>query len=189
MRKSGLISLPSERTLNDYTHWSTPHSGVQLEFIEQYISMLSDVSCQRLLVALSMDEMKIKSGLVFNKNEGRLVGFTDLGRVNSDIEELLSNESESAEEQLADSVFVFMIRAIFKPSLSVAVAHYFTRNLKGTHSYSVLQAITHNLPCINLLGEQIFSLAWEVVEAVEMYNLKVVSLTSDGAKPNRRFYR
>ena len=100
----------------------------------KYISMLSDVSCQRLLVALSMDEMKIKSGLVFNKNEGRLVGFTDLGRGNSDIEELLSNESESAEEQLADSVFVFMIRTIFKPSLSVAVAHYFTRNLKGIYT-------------------------------------------------------
>ena len=97
--------------------------------------MLSDVSCQRLLVALSMDEMKIKSGLVFNKNEGRLVGFTDLGRGNSDVEELLSNESESAEEQqLADSVFVFMIRTIFKPSLSVAVAHYFTRNLKGIYT-------------------------------------------------------
>ena len=39
-----------------------------------------------------MDEMKIKSGLVFNKNEGRLVGFTDLGRVNSDIEHCLSND-------------------------------------------------------------------------------------------------
>ena len=38
-------------------------------------------------------------------------------------------------------------------------------------------------------GEQIFPLAWEAVEALEMYDCPVVSLTSDGAKPNRRFYQ
>ena len=32
-------------------------------------------------------------------------------------------------------------------------------------------------------GEKIFSLAWEAVEALEMYEIPVVSLTSDGAKP------
>ena len=30
---------------------------------------------------------------------------------------------------------------------------------------------------------------WEVIEALEMYGIPVVSLTSDGAKPNRRFYK
>ena len=29
--QSGMISLPSERTLSDYTHWATPHNDVQLE--------------------------------------------------------------------------------------------------------------------------------------------------------------
>lgn len=38
-------------------------------------------------------------------------------------------------------------------------------------------------------GEKIFPLAWEVTESLEMYDIPVVSLTSDGAKPNRRFYR
>ena len=38
-------------------------------------------------------------------------------------------------------------------------------------------------------GENIFPLVWEVVEALEMYDIPVVSLTSDGAKPNRRFYQ
>ncbi len=27
--ESGIIKLPSERTLTDYTHWTTPHSRVQ----------------------------------------------------------------------------------------------------------------------------------------------------------------
>ena len=38
-------------------------------------------------------------------------------------------------------------------------------------------------------GEKIFPLVWEVVAALEMYDIPVVSLTSDGAKPNRRFYK
>lgn len=39
------------------------------------------------------------------------------------------------------------------------------------------------------VDDQIFPVAWEVVEALQMYDLPVVSLTSDGAKPNRKFYR
>ncbi len=89
MRQSGIIHLPSERTLADYTHWTTPHSGVQLEFVERYSSMLQDVPCGHRHSALSMDEMKIKSGLVFNKSNGTLVGFVDLGGVNRDIEMLV----------------------------------------------------------------------------------------------------
>ena len=34
--QSGMISLPSERTLSDYTHWATPNTGVQQEFIERF---------------------------------------------------------------------------------------------------------------------------------------------------------
>ena len=43
------------------------------------------------------------------------------------------------------------------------------------------------LPICLSVGEKIFPLAWEVIEALEMY-IPVVSLTSDGAKPNRCFY-
>ncbi len=39
-------------------------------------------------IALSMDEMKIKNGLVFNKHTGTLTGFVDLGTANEDIERL-----------------------------------------------------------------------------------------------------
>ena len=46
-------------------------------------------------------------------------------------------------------------------------------------------SVFHNFLSI---GEKIFPLAWEVTESLEMYNIPVVSLTSDGAKPNRRFY-
>lgn len=42
---------------------------------------------------------------------------------------------------------------------------------------------------IIIIGEQIYPVVWEVVKALEMYRLPVVSLVSDGAKPNRRFYQ
>ena len=80
---------------------------------------------------LSMDEMALKSGLVFNKHTGTLCGFADLGSVNHDIEVAVSGEDESQPDKLAQQVFVFLARAVFTPSLSVPVAHYFSTSLKG----------------------------------------------------------
>ena len=42
LHQSEVISLPSECTLSDYTHWTTPHAGIQLEFIEQLQSLLEE---------------------------------------------------------------------------------------------------------------------------------------------------
>ena len=76
-----------------------------------------------------MNEMKIKSGLVFDKHSGALIGFTDLNR---DIELLVADvdDDNAPQVKLAQHVFVFMIRSLFKPSLSLPVAHYFTSKLK-----------------------------------------------------------
>ena len=80
-----------------------------------------------------MDEMKIKSGLVFSKRSGSLVGFIDLGSVNRDMERLTTDDmtANSSNGQLAKQIFVFMARAVFHPSLAVPVAHYPSLNLTG----------------------------------------------------------
>ena len=81
------IHLPSERTLHDYTHWTTAHTGVQYEFVEQFLSLVQeDVHCGHHHCALSMDEMKLKSRLVFKRRTGTLSGFVNLGSCNRDIE-------------------------------------------------------------------------------------------------------
>ena len=133
MHRSGVISLPSECTLSDYTHWASPHSGVQLEFVEEFCSLVTkDTSPGQHHCALSMDEMKLKSGLVFDKNAGTLCGFVDLGNVNRDIERAVSGEKEETPtEKMAEQVYVFLVRSVFKPLLSVPVAHYFSSSLKG----------------------------------------------------------
>ena len=134
VRQSGIIHLPSERTLADYTHWSTPHAGVQIEYIKRYSSMLDDVPCKQRHSVLLMDEMKIKSGLVFNKHTGTLVGFVDLGSANHDIDLVIQGKPEDSNAgKLADQVLVFMVRAVFKPSLTMPIAHFFSLNLRGSY--------------------------------------------------------
>ncbi len=133
VRESGIIKLPSERTLTDYTHWTTPHSGVQYEFVEQLKEILEgELLSKPHNVSLSMDEMKIKNGLVFNKHSGQLTGFVDLGSVNADIEKVLSDGIAKTDKTLADHAFVFLARAVFKPTIAIPVAHYFSTSLSGT---------------------------------------------------------
>ena len=98
--------------------------------------MLEDVPCKQRHSILLMDEMKIKSGLVFNKHSGTLVGFVDLGSVNRDIDLAIQGTVETSKTQkLADQVFTFMARAVFKPSLTMPIAHFFSLNLRGVLKY------------------------------------------------------
>ena len=137
IRQGGIINLPSERTLSDYTHLTSAHSGVQIEFIEHFKYMLQGLvsSPELRLCALSMDEMKINSALVFSKRSGSLGGFVDLGSANRDMERLVDDDTVySTNGRLVDRMLVFMARAVFKPTLVVAVAHYPSLNLSGKYA-------------------------------------------------------
>lgn len=170
VRGSGLISLPSERTLRDYTHWTSIRDGPQVEVL-QHIKRtiaLDEMSPSEKHFALSIDEMKIRSGLVFRKYTGELVGYCSLGDVSDDLEKLTESGSACAAPKLANQVLVFMIRHIFKPSTFFPVAMY---------------------PSNCLSGEKLYPMVFDVIEAVELHGFPVVSITSDGNSPNRRFYR
>ena len=69
------------------------------------------------------------------------------------------------EHQLAKQMLVFMIRPIFKPSLSSSIASYPT-SIFVVRNYTQLQ--------------------WQLWR---LCNLPVLAITSDGASPNRLFYR
>ena len=43
--------------------------------------------------------MKIKSGLVFSRSTGKLVGFTDLGDVNNELDVLIDSSNRAAKNQ------------------------------------------------------------------------------------------
>ena len=65
-------------------------------------------------------------------------------------------------------MLVFMLQPIFKPFLLFPIAMYPTKHVSG---------------------ESLFPVIWKVFEALELHDLPVVSLTSDGASSNHRFYR
>ena len=138
--------LPSQRTLRDYSHWCTTQNGVNFDFLKQARKVLEQEgvkSVDQQQYVLLLDEMKVKTGLVFSKESGELVGFADLGSANRDIENFLSkNPADSPHTpSLAKKMLVFMIRPIFKPSLSFPVAAYPTIDLNGSQLYAVIKPL------------------------------------------------
>ena len=52
-----------------------------------------------------------------------------------------------------------------------------------------IQTLSYISSLLSHAGEKIFPIVWEVIKSLELYDVPVTSLTSDGAKSNRRFYR
>ncbi|XP_063962159.1 uncharacterized protein LOC135155820 [Lytechinus pictus] len=166
LRNSGFINLPYQNTLRKYTHFTDSTPGFNKDLLTEIIKE-QDLDNQpdfKRNVCLLMDEMKIKSGLVFSAS-GRLVGFSDLGNINNEqktFEEYLKGEST----KLATHVFVLMVRGIFS-------------GLKAPFAY---------FPCSNMSSEQLYPCVWEGVKLLEAWGLRVKSITSDGASSNCKFY-
>ncbi len=74
LRQSGCISLPSQRTLRDYTHYHTTTIGFSDDVDEQLMNAadVSNLKEYQKCVAVIMDEMHIREGLVYNKHSGAL---------------------------------------------------------------------------------------------------------------------
>ena len=69
IRESGFMSLPSSRTLRDYTHHMKSSTGFQPEVTEQLMkeANLDSLQLHEKHVALVFDEVRIKDNLVYNK--------------------------------------------------------------------------------------------------------------------------
>ncbi len=170
IRGSNVIKLPHESTLREYLHWSPPKAKFTVEAVEQLcVEMdLENIQPYQRNIVLIHDEMKIKSDLVFRKNTGELVGFTDLDTtVNTlrDYEAMLTNDS-TPEKSLAKYMFVIMVRGLFV-NVTYPLAQFPTANTKS---------------------DEIFSLCWRAIDILEMAGLNVVAITCDGASTNRKFF-
>ncbi|XP_077999383.1 uncharacterized protein LOC144452207 [Glandiceps talaboti] len=169
MKDSGVVQLPNERTLLDYTHWTKTGAGFSGDVIEQLYREVNyyDLEEHQKYVVLLHDEVKIKADLVYDKSSGELVGFINIGKFNhhlSDFERQM--KGEGIEPQIAKYMLVFMVRGI-TIRLSYPLAHFPTNSINS---------------------DFLFKLVWEAVEVLELAGFKVLASTSDGASPNRRFY-
>lgn len=166
--RSSFLVLPSERTLRDYTH-----------FIQAGIGFLSDVSVQMIKeakiesvkdthVVLMWDEMKIKGDLCFNKYTCELIGFTNIGDINNQLDQFEQQcvNPSSMTRTVASHMLVFMVRGIFT-SLEFPYAQF---------------------PTTGITADSLFPLVWEAVYNLESCGFKVVAFACDGATPNRKFF-
>ena len=168
LRQSGCIKLPSQRTLRDYTHYTNARIGFSAE-VDQHLVDVADLSKDlNKYVVLIMDEVHIKEELVYDKHEGSLIGFVNLGATNNQLLEYEAAISQSNDNPpLASSMLVFMVRGLF-----------------GKLNYPYVQ-----FSCDSLCGEQLFNPVWEAVARLERLGFHVLALTCDGASPNRRFWK
>ena len=150
------IALPSRRTLCDYTHVMSVNAGVSREMIARLKEDMKFDSCDssEKIVGVMLDEMKVKNGLVFNKKTDKLVGFVDLGSINHDMEALQSSltTGSSPKLEIANSMLVYMVRLLRRPSFNFPVAQH---------------------PTSSLSGDKLYPITWDVVEALELSDLQV----------------
>lgn len=76
LRDSGLIHLPTQRTLRDYTYFVKTCTGFSDEVDEMLADAAKVKTCPERdkLVILLLDEMHIREDLVFDKHSGEMIG-------------------------------------------------------------------------------------------------------------------
>ena len=172
LRKSGVINLPTTRTLRDYRHFSSHcQAGFSAIADQQLLKLIKQRKPNHLAkyVILLVDEMYLKEGLVYEKSTGALVGFTDLGGVTQKLleyEQMLSGNGTQL-RQLAKTMMVIMVWGVFT-DIHFPYAQF---------------------PMASPKGSDIFPLIWRAIDRLECNDLKVIGVTCDGASVNRRFLK
>ena len=170
LRKSKIIRLPSQRTLRSYVHCYDSQSGFSNELDEQLLmeSKHQIKESYQKNVILIGDEMHIREDLVYDKSNGKLVGFCEMGEIN---DHLLTLEKQysgtNKNKKLATTVLVVMVRGLFI-NLSFPYASF---------------------PSANLTGDQLIPIFHEANMRVERCGLNVLGITLDGNSVNRKFFK
>jgi len=168
LRNSGVLTLPSDRTLRDYKHSSKSKIGFSKELDLELYEAVARQQPNHLAkyVGITLDEMHVKEGLFFDKHTRSLIGYSDLGEVNnllSDYEQQL-NTSERTPRSLGKSMLMFMIRGLFT-SLKFPYVQFAAANTKGVDLFFLVHQAIKHLTCLGLC---------------------VVTITCDGASDNRK---
>ena len=151
----------SERTLRDYKNYFPPKAGINTKNVDALRKKSASFTGNQRYVVLVMDEMKIQSDLVFDKNSGDLVGFMDLG------DPMTNFACPDDKDIIATHALAFLVRGLCTDVKHI-IAYFFTGNVT---SY------------------QLMPIFWKVVSTLEQsLDLWVVALVNDGASPNRKLF-
>ena len=162
LRNSNVLVLPSRRTLRDQRNAIKPTFGFNPKVIAELCSLTKDFSNLQRYICLAFDEMKIQSNLVYDKYSGELIGYVDLGDPDINCTTFVKDD------ELSTHALVYYECGI-ATDLKFCLSYFATNGIKLY---------------------QIMSTFWRAVSILEITcQLKVIAAVSDGASPNRKFYR
>lgn len=170
LRQSGFLKLPHKSTLQQYTSFTNIKATFNPDVINRFyadcdVANMKDFERN---CSILFDEMKIKSGLVFSKNSGGLIGFTELGDINEEIQQLERQVKERQQgKPLATHVLAIMARGLFK-HFNFPLGYFATTTVDS---------------------HQLFSIIWEAVTILESIGMNVRAFVCDGASQNRKFFQ
>jgi len=108
-------------------------------------------------VSILFDEMKVRESLVYDKHCAKVIGFSELGYLNDQFDQLEKGDAEHP--TIATHILGVMVRGVFN-NMRFPYAHFPTTDTTGTKLYLII---------------------WEAVERLERLGFKVVAITADGA--------
>ena len=169
LRESGFLSLPHQKTLYQYTHFTNNLPGFNSEYFQRICTDLKINSLQEheKNIIMSIDEMKVHEGLVYSTKTGEIVGFTSLGTINDELATYTQKCKKSVEPKMASHVLVVMIRAVCA-SFVAPIAYFAT---------------------VGATSDQLYWIVMESLEYLSLEGLNVRGIVSDGAAPNRGLYK
>ena len=122
-----------------------------------------EIPAHRQIVGIAVDEIYIKSDLVYDRHSARGIGFVNLGAVGEQLEAL----EQSSFPAIATRALTVMVRGIFY-RLNFPLANFLTAGVTS----------------VNLLG-----ILWQAFELLERCVFTVVFETADISSPNRSYFR
>ena len=167
LRESGILRLPSERTLRDYTYCVPPKAGLQGDVESQLVkvSQLSTLEDWEKFVTITFDEMKIREGLVYDKCNDQLIGFVQLDDITNSLLELERTcKSTPSSPEVATHMLLLLVWGL-TISLKFPLAQF---------------------PTTGVTAYQLYPLISEAILRLEMLGFKVICITSNGASSNRK---
>ena len=131
LRNTGILKLPGESTLKDYTNAVLPQAGFNTNTLQELTKTTKDWPDSKRFIVLMHDEMSIKEDLVFDRRSGEVVGFINPANWRPD------------GQTLATHVLVFMAVGV-NTSLKTTIGYMATRTCTADVLYPLLwKAIGH----------------------------------------------
>ena len=137
MKEAGFISLPRSRTLFDYSHCTKALTGFQDDMLVNEANILGlHNENWKSYVGLLQAEIRIKSGLVYDRFTGELVGYIDLDKFGNSLTDL-ENEIHEKQPELARYMLVVMVQGIAS-KLKFPLAAFATDGITADLLYGIM---------------------------------------------------